>query len=84
VPRWEADEAARRFAADERSADVREFLDWALPQVKEDRRRVLELSFYGAELPEIVEELGISRDNAYQRRSRGMRDLTKLKEQFDA
>ena len=31
-----------------------------------------------------MQELGISRDNAYQRRSRGFKDLAKLKEQCDA
>ena len=44
---------------------------------------MLELTFRGAELPEITEELGITRDNAYQRRSRAMRDLERLKEQYD-
>ena len=84
VPAWEADEAVRRFEADERGADVRDFLDWALPQIKDERRRVLELTFHGAEVEEIADELTITRDNAYQRRSRGMKDLTKLKEQYDA
>ena len=81
---WEADEAERRFEREERSADLREFLDWALPQIREERRRVLELSFRGAELPEIMEELGITRANAYQRRSRGLRDLERLRERYDA
>jgi RNA polymerase sigma factor (sigma-70 family) len=84
VPRWEAEEAARRFDDAARAAEIRDFLDWALPQIKPERRRVLELTFHGAELLEIAGELGISRENAYQRRSRGMRDLTKLKEQYDA
>ena len=80
---WEAAESARRHDEAERSAEVRDFLEWALPQIGEDRRRVLELTFRGAELPEIMEELGITRDNAYQRRSRAMRDLKRLKEQYD-
>ena len=84
TPRWEADEAERRFERAERSADLREFLAWALPQIKEERRRVLELSFRGAELPEIMEELGITRANAYQRRSRGLKDLERLRERYDA
>ena len=54
-----------------------------MPQVSEDRRRVLELTFHGAELPEIMQELGITQANAYQRRSRGMKDLAKLKELYD-
>jgi hypothetical protein len=80
---WEVDEAERRLDDQERAADVREFLEWALPQVKEERRRVLELTFIGAEIPEIMDELDIGRDNAYQRRTRGMGDLRRLKEQYD-
>ena len=44
---------------------------------------MLELTLRGAELPEIMEELEISKDNVYQRRSRGIRDLAKLKELYD-
>jgi hypothetical protein len=80
---WEREESSRRYEASERNADVRDFLDWALPQLCEDRRRVLELTFHGAELPEIMQELDITQANAYQRRSRGMKDLAKLKELYD-
>jgi hypothetical protein len=80
---WELEEAERRLDAAECSREVVDFLDWALPRVNDNRRRVLELTFEGAELPEICAELGIERDNAYQRRSRGLRDLSKLKEQYD-
>jgi hypothetical protein len=83
APAWEVDEAERRLDEEERAADVREFLDWALPQVKQERRRVLELTFHGAQIPEIMRELDIGRDNAYQRRARGMRDLERLKERYD-
>jgi RNA polymerase sigma factor (sigma-70 family) len=84
APSWESDEALRRFEQDERGAEAREFLAWALPQVKEERRRVLVLTFHGAEVDEIAAEIDITHDNAYQRRSRGLKDLKKLKEQFDA
>jgi hypothetical protein len=84
APSWESDEAVRRFEQDERRAETIEFLTWALPQVKEERRRVLELTFHGAEVSKIATDLGITHDNAYQRRSRGLKDLKKLKEQFDA
>jgi DNA-directed RNA polymerase specialized sigma24 family protein len=83
VPRWEADEAAERFARAERGAEATDFLEWALPQVKEDRRAVLVATFAGAELAEIADALAISRENAYQRRSRGMKDLARLKERYD-
>jgi RNA polymerase sigma factor (sigma-70 family) len=84
APSWESDEALRRFEQDQRADETREFLAWALPHVKGDRRRVLELTFHGAEVSEIAAELDITHDNAYQRRSRGLKDLKKLKEQFDA
>jgi hypothetical protein len=82
--RWEADESYRRHEAEETAAEIRDFLAWALPQIGPGRRRVLELTFEGAELPEIMTALAISRDNAYQCRSRGLKDLAKLKERYDA
>lgn len=84
APSWESDESLRRFEQDQRAEVTREFLAWALPQLKEERRRVLELTFHGAEVREIAAELDITHDNAYQRRSRGVKDLKKLKEEFDA
>ena len=81
---WEAEAAERRFRDEEAAAEARDFLAWALPQLKEEWQRVLELTIHGAELPEITEELGISRDNAYQRRSRGLCALRRLKEEYDA
>jgi hypothetical protein len=80
---WHAREAARRHARDEERAEAREFVAWALPQLSEDRRRVLELTLQGAEVAEIMRELDVSRDNAYQLRSRGLKDLARLKAQFD-
>lgn len=84
APPWDAGEATRRFEAAGRGADAQAFLDWALPQLQERRRAVVELTLHGAELPEIMQELGLSRDNAYQLRSRGLKDLRQLKERFDA
>ena len=75
---WEAEEALRRHERDERSVEVREFLDWALPQLGDDRRAVVELTFHGAAIPEIVAERAISQPNAYQLRSRGLKDLQRL------
>ena len=84
LPAWERDESERRYDDAESAAEARDFVSWALPQIDENRRRVLELTLYGAEIPEIMEELGITRENAYQRRSRGLKDLAKLKERYDA
>jgi hypothetical protein len=84
TPAWEAAEASRRAESEARGAEIADFLAWALPQVGQDRRTVLELTFEGAEIAEIVATMGITRENAYQLRSRGLKDLTKLKEQYDA
>jgi hypothetical protein len=81
---WEADEAVARFERDQQDADAEAFLAWGLPQLRGRRREVVELTFYGAELPEICDELGLSRDNAYQLRSRGLKDLAKLKEAYES
>jgi hypothetical protein len=81
---WEADEAMRRFERLDRSAEVNDFLEWALPQLGDDRRAVVELTFHGAEIPEIMAERDISRPNAYQLRSRGLKDLEKLWKRYDA
>lgn len=81
---WEADVSKRALEDAERAQDAADFVAWALPQVQESRRRVLELTLQGAELEEICTELGISDANAYQRRSRGLKDLKKLKETYDA
>jgi RNA polymerase sigma factor (sigma-70 family) len=77
------DESTRRYEVAAEAAEARDFVAWALPQIDEPRRRVLELTLHGAEVGEIMQELGISRDNAYQRRSRGLKDLAKLKELYD-
>lgn len=84
APTWEADEAAYRFEREQRSEEVEDLLDWALPQLGSDQRRVIELTHHGATVPEIMDELGITQDNAYQLRRRGLQKLKKLKEQYDA
>ena len=83
-PAWEAEEAVCRMEARERGRDAADFLGWAMPQIVETRRRVLELTFEGAELPEICTELEIGRDNAYARRSRGLKDLARLRGAYEA
>jgi DNA-directed RNA polymerase specialized sigma24 family protein len=60
------------------------FLHFAQSQLRDDRRAVLELTFEGVPMPEITGMLGISTDNGYQLRSRGLKDLAKLKERYDA
>jgi hypothetical protein len=83
TPAWDSAEAWSRHDRDERSAEVLDLLAWAMPQIDRTRRRVLELTFAGFEVPEIMESLGISRDNTYQLRRRGLLDLAKLKREYD-
>ncbi len=87
------DEAVRhewRIATEEhrRAAerdDARGFLEWGLPRVADERRRhVLERTLDGAPAAEIAGELGVTLENLYQLRSRGLKDLAKLKELYDA
>jgi hypothetical protein len=80
---WEAAEALRRHEDDERGREFADFLRWALPRVADTRRQVLEMTIQGMEVPEICAALGIGPANAYARRSRGLKDLAKLKEQYD-
>ena len=68
----------------EHDADMDEFLTWALPRVLESRRGVVERTFAGETIEEICAALDLSRENAYQRRSRGLKDLGKLLKQYDA
>ena len=77
------EESTRRYEDAAGAAEASDFVAWALPQLGEDRRRVLELTLHGAELAEIMEALDITQANAYQRRSRGIKDLAKLKELYD-
>ena len=77
------EESSRRYEVAAEAAEARDFVAWALPQIDEPRRRVLELTLHGAEIGEIMQELEITRDNAYQRRSRAIKDLAKLKELYD-
>ncbi|MEA2246328.1 MAG: hypothetical protein QOH46_857 [Solirubrobacteraceae bacterium] len=81
---WEAAEAWARLDREDRDSEARDFIDWALPQISDERGRVLDLTFEGASVGEICAGLGISKANAYQLRSRGFKDLEKLKEQYDA
>lgn len=81
---WEAREAWARHEQAQDAAEARDFLAWALPQLNADRRQAVELTFAGADADAIAAELQITRDNAYQRRSRGLRDLRRLKERYDA
>jgi hypothetical protein len=82
---WEAAEAWAQLDREQRDDEAREFIEWALPRIKDDRRRrTLELTFDGAPIAAVCDELAVSRANAYQLRTRAFKDLKKLKEQYDA
>ena len=83
VSAWETDESARRYNDAEAAAEARDFIDWAMPQINDTYRPVIQLTLHGATVPEIMQELAISQDNVYQRRRRGLQDLAKLKELYD-
>lgn len=73
-------EAAEQDADDD--ARGREFLDWAVPQLSAKRRAVLELDRDDVPCEEIQERLGVSRDVVYASRSRALKDLAKLREEY--
>jgi len=80
---WEA-ERRRRSAEDVAEELHRQwaanFVAWGISQIKNDNyREVLELTYIEKlEADEIAERLGISMDNVYARRSRGVRELGKI------
>jgi DNA-directed RNA polymerase specialized sigma24 family protein len=84
--------------ADEQDADddaqARGFLDWAVPQLSPKRRAVpcravpcrAVTELYGDDVPceDIQQRLGVSRDVVYASRSRALKDLAKLREEYPA
>jgi RNA polymerase sigma factor (sigma-70 family) len=85
-------EAARREEQTEKVLDeIKQEQDealilWLISQINNDKyREVLKLTYNEKlTLDEIVERLGISKENAYQRRSRGVRELKKILDDFDS
>lgn len=79
-------EAARREKSADAIADelhklwAENFIAWGISQIKNDNyREVLEMTYIQKlEADEIAKRLGISMDNVYARRSRGLRDLGKI------
>lgn len=62
--------------------DAQAFLDWAVPQLTDKRRKVIELDRAQLSVEEIQQRLGVSRDVVYASRSRALRDLAKLREAY--
>lgn len=68
----------------EDDAQARDFLDWAVPQLSPKRRAVIELDRDDVPCEAIQERLGVSRDVVYASRSRALKDLAKLREEYPA
>lgn len=72
--------------ANEQDADddarARDFLDWAVPRLSPKRRAVIELDRDDVPCEEIQARLGISRDVVYASRSRALKDLVELRQEY--
>lgn len=77
---WLGDELAQRqHAREQQRVDASDFVAWALPQINDDRRRlVLDRTLDGVPAEDIAAELDVSMDNLYAIRSRAVKDLRKL------
>jgi RNA polymerase sigma factor (sigma-70 family) len=65
-------------------AEAADFIAWALPRIDDERRRVvLERTLDGAPAEELAAELGVSMANLYQLRSRGLKQLARLWEEWN-
>ena len=60
----------------------RDFLDWAVPQLSPRLRAVVELDRQNVPVEEMQTCLGTSRDVIYAARSRALRELAKLMEEY--
>ncbi len=80
------EEQRREQEADEQDADddaqARDFLDWAVPRLSDKRRAVIELDRQDVPCEDIQKRLGVSRDVVYASRSRALKDLAKLREEY--
>jgi DNA-directed RNA polymerase specialized sigma24 family protein len=64
--------------------EAADFIAWALPRIGDERRRlVLERTLDGVPAEEVAVELGVSMANLYQLRSRGLKDVARLWEEWD-
>jgi RNA polymerase sigma factor (sigma-70 family) len=59
------------------------FLAWAVPRLRGRRREVVELDLQDLSTEEIQERLGASRDVVYAARSRALKDLAKLRDEYE-
>jgi DNA-directed RNA polymerase specialized sigma24 family protein len=86
---WEEtrrEDAADRILEELEQQREESLILWAIGKIKNDKHReVLEMTYRDKlNTDEITMRLGISKDNAYQCRSRGMRDLKKILDELEA
>ena len=62
----------------------RDFLDWALPKLSPRLRAVMELDCQNVPVEEMQKRLDVSRDVIYAARSRAMKELAKLMEEYES
>lgn len=60
------------------------FLAWALPQLNESQRTMIECDLEGLPIDEIMRRLDRKRDAVYKLRERAMKALMKLREEYEA
>lgn len=60
------------------------FLAWALPQLRESYRMMIECDLQGLPIEEIMDRLDRKRDAVYKLRERAMKALMKLREEYEA
>ncbi len=70
--------ALERQTRESERAEASGFLAWALPQIDERRRIVVERTLDGIPAEAIAAELGVTMVNLYQLRRRGLKDLARL------
>jgi DNA-directed RNA polymerase specialized sigma24 family protein len=90
--RWDADvyqalekQRQEQEIAEEDADAIRDgqvFLDWAVPQLSDKRRAVIELDRADVPVEEIQVQLGVSRDAVYASRSRALKDLGNLRDEY--
>ena len=85
-PGWKgAAKAEETFRRDAEKSEAAGFIAWALPQITDERRRlVLERTLDGVPAEDIAAELGVTMANLYAIRSRGIKDLRKLKDRYES
>jgi DNA-directed RNA polymerase specialized sigma24 family protein len=60
------------------------FVVWAVPQLKNERRRmVVERTLDGVPAEDIAGELDVTVENLYALRSRGLKDLARLRQEYE-